>query len=290
MYNSTTVSASLSASVNLSQTSLPGGVVSTNPTNAHTSMQGGKAVFENDNYRIVAGDNNEINIHNKKTGEDYKIWGDPHVNIDGQHSFDFWGTTTFQLNDGTKLTVQTVDAGNGMTLASKLTITNGDYAAQISGIDTNKVGDLKVDEGLGWGRVLDGAVADGNTLLENATGKGFVAVDGNGQLRQVDQAYINATDLKKGGAALESQQEMAQLMRAAFGMSGLISIVMTGLLLRHMGADDGGSRGGDRVFAGGNNWFNEGGAQLSNSQSSRSQWLTAHVDASFSLTLTRWNG
>ncbi len=281
MISNTTVSASLSASATSAQTG-PGGVLSSNPTHASTSMQGGKAVFENDNYRITAGDNNEIKIHNKNTGEDYRIWGDPHVEIDGKQSFDFWGTTTFRLDDGTKLTVETVPASNNMTLASKLTITSGDYAAQITGIDTNKVGDLHVEEAQGWGRVLDNAVADGNTLHENTFGKGFIAVDNNGQFRQVDQSYINATDLQKGGAAAQAQAQMADLYRAAFSMSGLVGIAMAGLLLRSLGSDDAGH--GGRVYAGGNPWFNEAGP-ASNASSS---W-TSRLDLSFSLSMTRWN-
>lgn len=293
MFNTTTVSASLDATITATFGQTPaasGGVSSTNPTHASTTMQGGKAVFENDNYRITAGDNNEINIHNKATGENYQIWGDPHVNVDGKHAFDFWGTTTFELNDGTKLTVETVPASNNMTLASKLTITNGDYCSQITGIDTNKVGDLHVEEGAGWGVVLDAAVEDGNTLLENANGKGFVAVDDSGQLRQVDQAYINATDLQKGGARppLQPQQrEAADLFRNSFLMGGLIAITMAGMLLRNQPRSDDSAaptRGGDRAWAGGTPNFDEsfGGNNFFRA--------SVHVDLSFSLTLTRWNG
>lgn len=46
----------------------------------------GKVQFENANYRITADDNNEILIHNKNTGENYRIWGDPHVEVDGKHA------------------------------------------------------------------------------------------------------------------------------------------------------------------------------------------------------------
>jgi hypothetical protein len=259
-----------------------------NPTHASTSMQGGKAVFENDNYRIVASDANRVEISNKQTGEHYEVWGDPHVNVDGKHAFDFWGTTTFQLNDGTKLTFQTVPAGNGMTLPSTLTITNGEYGSRITGIDTVKNGDLHVDEGKSWGNVIDGVVDDGNVLYENANGKGFVALDDSGKLRQVDQQFINATDLQKGGAGraqAQQQQQMAQLYQSAFQMmSGLLSISMTGLLLRNLGEDGGrsGSNGG-RAWPGGTPWFNEAG--------NGNQWnLSAHLDISLSLTLTRWNG
>jgi len=200
-----------------------------NPTNASTTMQGGRAVFENDNYRITAGDNNEVNITNKHTGETYQIWGDPHVNVDGQHAFDFWGTTTFKLEDGTNVTIQTTPWANNpnATLASKVTITNGDYGVQISGVDTNKTGDLKIDEAKGWGQTLDWAVDDGNVLQENPAGKGFVAVDDNGIVRKVDQQYINQTDLTKGGAD-KLQNQFKDAFRA---LGGLLSISFVGVFL-----------------------------------------------------------
>lgn len=290
MFNAT-ITASASASI------AAGGCSPTdrsNPTHASTTMQGGKAVFENDNYKIVAADANEVLITNKKTGEQYKVWGDPHVQVDGKHAFDFWGTTTFQLNDGTKLTFETVPAGNGMTLPSTLTITNGDYGSRITGIDTVKQGDLHVDEGKGWGQTIDGVVDDGNVLLENANGKGFVAVDASGQLRQVDQNYINRTDLQKGGAANAQQQEMAQLFQSAFQMmSGILSVVMTGMLLRNLGGDShGGGRtdqSNGRVFAGGSQWFNEAGGHHHHHGHHHGH-LDVNVNLNISVTLLRWQG
>ena len=179
---------------------LPGHDAS-NPTNARSSMQGGQAVFENDNYRIAAGDDNTVTVHNKHSGETYQAWGDPHMKIDGKDSFDFWGTTSIKLEDGTKLTIDTTPDKNnpGATLSSKVTITNGDYGVQISGIDTNRCGDLKIDEAKGWGRVLDAVVKDGNVLHENPSGQGFLGVDKQGDIRRVDQRFIDETDLRKGG-------------------------------------------------------------------------------------------
>ena len=52
-------------------------------------MQGGKAVFKNDNYRITADDDNTVTINNKHTGETYQAWGAPHMKIDGKDTFDF---------------------------------------------------------------------------------------------------------------------------------------------------------------------------------------------------------
>ncbi len=172
-----------------------------NPTNAKTTMEGGKAVFENDNYRITAGDDNNVLIHNKCTGETYEAWGDPHMKIDGEQAFDFWGTTTLNLDDGTKVTIETTPFGSNpdMTLASRVTITNGDYGVRISGVDTNQTGDLRIDEAEGWGEVLDAVTRDGNRLYENSNGAGFVGFDRDGCLRKVDQAFIDKTDLLKGG-------------------------------------------------------------------------------------------
>jgi Domain of Unknown Function (DUF1521) len=203
-----------------------------NPSNASTRMQGGLAVFENDNYRITAGDNNEVIIHNKATGETYRAWGDPHFEVDGKHAFDFWGTTTFALDDGTKVTIQTTPWGNNpnATLSSKVTITNGDYGVQITGVDTNTHGDLAIDEGKGWGLLVDAAVADGNTLYENTFGKGFVAFDSCGRLQQVDQSFINKTDLLKGG---QLQARYADAFRL---LGGLMSISFVGAFLGTLAA------------------------------------------------------
>jgi len=219
-----TIQAQLNANIAVGGCQPPRCADPSNPTNASTSMQGGKAVFENDNYRITADDNNTVNIFNKKTGETYEAWGDPHMNIDGKHEFDFWGTTTLQLEDGTKVTINTTPFKDNpnMTLSSKVTITNGDYGVQISGVDSNTTGDLKIDEAKGWGRTLDAVVSDGNTLQENPAGKGFVAVDDCGRVRKVDQQYINETDLKKGGAMVDKHKD------AFRQLSSLISIFFQG--------------------------------------------------------------
>ncbi|CAG0930060.1 hypothetical protein RHDC3_01376 [Rhodocyclaceae bacterium] len=200
-----------------------------NPTNASTTMVGGKAVFENDNYRITMGDDNTVTIRNKHTGETYQAWGDPHMKIDGKQAFDFWGTTSFKLEDGTNVTIETTPWGNNpnATLSSKVTITNGDYGVQVSGVDTNRIGDLKIDEAKGWGKLLDAVVDDGNVLHENPAGQGFVAIDANGVVRKVDQNYINETDLLKGGAA-QLQDQFKDAFRV---LGGLVSIVFVGVFL-----------------------------------------------------------
>ncbi|HUG22620.1 DUF1521 domain-containing protein [Piscinibacter sp.] len=231
----TTASATVTASASLTI----GGCLQpsvSNPTNASTSMVGGKVCFENDNYRITMGDDNTVTINNKNTGETYQAWGDPHMKIDGKQAFDFWGTTTFNLDDGTKVTIETTPWANNpdMTLSSKVTITNGDYGVQVTGVDTNQVGDLKFHETQSYGRLLDAVVADGNRLHENPTGKGFLGVDAEGRVRAVDQQYINETDLKKGGAQAEADgQRLADAFKDAFRLlTGLVAITFAGSFLR----------------------------------------------------------
>ena len=205
----------------------PGGDPVSNPTNASTSMVGGKVRFENDNYRITMGDDNSVHIFNKNTGENYLAWGDPHMQVDGQQAFDFWGTTTLALEDGTKVTIETTPWANNpaMTLASKVTITNADYGVQVTGVDSNQVGDLAFEEAKGFGELADAVVDDGNVLHENPFGKGFLGLDDTGTLRPVDQQYINETDLKKGGAL---EQRFAPAFQA---MIGLMAVAFVGRFL-----------------------------------------------------------
>jgi hypothetical protein len=206
-----------------------------NPTHASTTMAGGKVCFENDNYRITMGDDNSVNICNKNTGENYLAWGDPHMQVDGQQAFDFWGTTTLSLDDGTKLTIQTTPWANdpSMTLSSKVTITNGDYGVQVSGVDSNKVGDLGFEETEHFGGLLDALVDDGNLLHENPFGQGFLAVDSCGRLHKVDQEYINQTDLQKGGAL---EKRFAQAFQQ---MAGLLALTFIGSFLSGLAASKG---------------------------------------------------
>jgi len=267
---------------------LPDRIFPSNPTHASTTMQGGKAVFENDNYTIAMGDNNEVVIHNKATNETYRVWGDPHVQVDGNQAFDFWGTTTFELEDGTKVTIDTVPAEGhkGATLSSEVTITSGDYGVKVSGVDTNTRGDLKIEEAAGWGKTLDWVSDDGNVLQENPSGAGFLAVDATGRIRKVDQAYINETDLTKGGKAAAGgphgpigdalASKLADRFADAFRMlGGLLAISMLGSLISS-GRSDSGSD--DRVYAGGSKDFDEaaGGIRIDLA-------FTVEASASFNL-------
>jgi Domain of Unknown Function (DUF1521) len=133
----------------------------------------------------------EMYIINENTGEKTRIWGDPHVDVDGKHAFDFWGTTTFTLENGTKITINT-EQWNGNPnayVASQVVITKGENAIVVDGISQNQLGDLKVTMS-NDGRAVDAAHGDGYVLHENANGAGWLSSH-TGQI--ATQADMNAT-------------------------------------------------------------------------------------------------
>jgi hypothetical protein len=155
-------------------------------TGAHTAN-----VDLGDGYSLKIDErNSELTIFNANTGESTRVWGDPHVDVDGKHVFDFWGTTTFQLENGTKVTINTEQfAGNpNMYVASQVVITKGANSVVVDGISQNTLGDLQVSTGTA-GYALDAAHRDGFMLYENATGSGWRAEHG----AIATQADLNAT-------------------------------------------------------------------------------------------------
>jgi hypothetical protein len=198
-------------------------------TNAQGNVQ-----FENENYRITAEEGGTVNIYNKNTGESYKAWGDPHMNIDGKQAFDFWGDTTFTLDDGTKVTIETTPwkgGNNGATISSKVTIIDGDYGVQITGVDDNKSGDLKFNETTSNGWLMDAMVDDGNTMYENPIGKGFVAMDDYGNVHSVDQKWVDGTDLVKNGSKEKADDMVKQFGALVTLFTGIMSIAFAGVFL-----------------------------------------------------------
>lgn len=140
-----------------------------------TTGAGRASVDLGDGYSLKFNEaNSEIEIFNANTGEHTRIWGDPHVDVDGKRVFDFWGTTTFTLENGTKITINT-EPWNGNVnayVASQVVITKGSNALVVDGISQNKLGDLKMTMS-NDGYAIDAAHRDGYVLHENATGSSW---------------------------------------------------------------------------------------------------------------------
>jgi hypothetical protein len=172
-----------------------------------TRNSNGDAVFESSNYEITVTGNSVVTIHNKNTGETYQVSGDPHVSIDGVQAFDFHETMTFMLNDGTKVTIDTMPWGTGgATVASRVTITNADahYGVQINGVSPTDNQDISFSETLQYGSQLDVDTADNMMIFENASGAGFLRFDPKtGRNVVVDQAGVNADEAAAPGGMFD---------------------------------------------------------------------------------------
>jgi len=108
----------------------------------------GTASWENANYKITALESNsQLLVENKQTGETYRVWGDPHVDVDGKRSFDFKKDAVFKLDDGTEIHIKTVAYGRNqnVTLSSDITILDGqsNSAVQWKNLDQNTRGDME---------------------------------------------------------------------------------------------------------------------------------------------------
>lgn len=195
-----------------------------------TTGQNGRASIDlGDGYSLQLNENNsEITVKNAATGETTRIWGDPHVEVDGKHAFDFWGTTTFTLDNGTKITINTEQFGGNPNeyVASQLVITKGDQAITVDGISQNKLGDLSVTMGQN-GRQLDRAHRDGFVLQENDVGSGWRSAI-TGQV--ATQKDLNATAVGGAygpGSQMPSVDELSSLL-SQFLFTGFFLSMLTG--------------------------------------------------------------
>jgi len=115
-------------------------------------------------------------ITNMETGNSFESWGDPHLNVNGDHKADFMGNISFELKDGTKITLGTTDERtvNGMTLTDQVTITNttGDnnFGAQVSNIGDKEKGNLERTVTHDGGFVMDLKAYDGAVTFEREDG------------------------------------------------------------------------------------------------------------------------
>ncbi len=198
--NATSPTATTNTATTTTTITISGGDASVGdvPPPSTTRTADGSVNFENQNYNIKIRDTGEINVTNKLTSETYRIQNDLRVDVDGVQAFRFEGTTTFELDDGTRITVDT-KADKEVTyrpmVTSVLTIIDGlaNYGVQISGLDGDKRDELTFTEA--HEKELDEwSVYEGNLLDENLAGSGFVSIDENGNIDTVDQNWIDNTD------------------------------------------------------------------------------------------------
>lgn len=146
------------------------------PFTASMPQDGQCSVDLGDGYTMQIDESNSQITIRDADGNSTRIWGDPHVEVNGQHIGDFYGTTTFQLNNGTKITINTEQWGDNPNafVASQVVVTRGSQALTIDGVSQNQLGDVKVTMG-GNGYLTDAATDDGLVVGERADGKGWTS-------------------------------------------------------------------------------------------------------------------
>lgn len=151
-------------------------VPTVDPITVTQPSDGSKAEVDlGDGYTMTLNEHSSEIIVRDANGDETRIWGDPHVDVNGKRVGDFYDTTTFELKNGTKITINTEPweaGGNGAYVASQVVVTRGDQGLVIDGISQNDKGDLRITQGYD-GQALDFAHDDGFNLTEAGDGASY---------------------------------------------------------------------------------------------------------------------
>ncbi len=109
----------------------------------------------------------EVMIENSNTQMETRIWGAGQVAVNGTDAGQFWGTTSFELANGAKITIETAeDLAKNSYFLDKLTVTKEDRAVIITGVGNEAMGDLTLQQS-NDGYNVDDAARDGYVLEED---------------------------------------------------------------------------------------------------------------------------
>ncbi len=147
----------------------------------------------------------EVFIENSTTQMETRIWGAGQVAVNGTDAGQFWGTTSFELANGAKITIETAEnlALNSYFL-DKLTVTKEDRAVIITGVSSETLGDLTLQQSNDGYRV-DDAVRDGYVLVEDvSTAPPPVAIDDPVQLLSPELSVETAAATETPEAVMSS--------------------------------------------------------------------------------------
>jgi len=199
-------------------------VTADNPTGAQTTYdpKTKTTTFDNVNYTVTADPSREgrVTILNKKTGETTEVWGDPHVNEGkdkGRKSdWDFHGDTTFQLEDGTTVTLGTEKGKNeGTTYTDSMTVIvpgkdgGPAYGTQVTGLHTGRGEEGDPDPAVKVAGSPEELTAMTPKLDKNADGQADNVVkevagnqgDEGGYWAHLDDKDVTTDSIKAGEAA-----------------------------------------------------------------------------------------
>ena len=102
-----------------------------------------------------------LTVTDNKTGESFKVWGDPHITTDKGDAADFQhAPATFDLPDGTQVTVNPTN-NSGVNTINDVTITKGNDAVTMTGFQQ---GNLQTQAHPGEGYLYDAFTPHGTVL------------------------------------------------------------------------------------------------------------------------------
>ncbi len=128
-------------------------------------VETGRAIIDLDSeYRLSINDVlAEVILENRMTNVTTRIWGNAQVEVAGQNIGQFWGTSSFQLANGTLITASTVvsPTNSSAYMLDKLVVTRGENGLVVTGISSDTLGDLQIAQAANVA-VFDRVVAPGD--------------------------------------------------------------------------------------------------------------------------------
>jgi Domain of Unknown Function (DUF1521) len=143
-----------------------------------------------DGYRLGIDDHKQsVVLDNNISGARTVIFGDARIETPDGDPLQFWGTTSLTFGDDAKLTLQTIadPEEQGAYRLDKITITNGNKAAIITGLADDATDNLSIKTAGGY--ATDEKIRDGFILEEKADGFGWQDEGGE----DITQDLLNAT-------------------------------------------------------------------------------------------------
>ncbi len=176
---------------------------------AQIDLGDGYSVSLNDRDRMVV-------VENALIGSRTVIFGDGRIETPTGEPLQFWGTTSLSFGNDAKLTLETIadPETQGAFKLDRLTLTNGNKAAIITGLTDTIEGDISIKTASGY--ATDERIRDGFMLEEEADGSGWLDESGDA----ITQALLNATaiggEYAPGSTALSRGEWHALISRFFF--------------------------------------------------------------------------
>lgn len=185
----------------------------------------------------------QLTIHDKETGKDTVVWGDPHISVGGKDTAEFQSNgLTIRLDDGTEVQIQpTAKDGGGHAYINQVAVTKGDQAVTMSGFHGGDMHTSTVMNGQaaatqqaydapGEDTVMQGD--DDQLYTENSNGSMGSQIENTGS-GEVDLDQVASGTAS--GSGTQDAGQMTQLQQAIQNYSsGFMQVMMNSLFSQLM--------------------------------------------------------